>query len=298
VSTRIDRRTAFAALAAAGLLWGFSVPLTKLGLAWLGGGWLAVIRFALSAPLLALAARSALRAAASPAVAAAGAGGYGLVIVLQNVGIERTSVSHAALIVGAVPALVALIAAGLGRGVAGSRAWIGFGLALGGVGLVAGGGGGGAASLGGDLLVLASAAVSAGFMVAQPALLAGRDAVAVTAVQMAAGALAALPFAVVLDGVPVAPASAGPVVAVLALVVAGTLVPFSLFAIGQARVEAEVAGAFVNLEPLVGAVVGAAAFHDPFGLGPQLGAAAIVAGIALSTRPGRARARRPLPCPA
>ena len=46
----------------------------------------------------------------------AGAVGYGVVIVLQNAGIERTSVSHAALIVGAVPALVALIAVATGRG--------------------------------------------------------------------------------------------------------------------------------------------------------------------------------------
>jgi O-acetylserine/cysteine efflux transporter len=300
VSSRIDRRTAFAALAAAGVLWGFSVPLTKLGLGWLGGGWLAVIRFALSAPLLALAARRGLRAATTAPVIASGAAGYGLVIVLQNVGIERTSVSHAALIVGAVPALVALIAAATGRGASGPQAWAGFGLALAGVGLVAGSGGGGGATAAGDALVLAAAALSAAFMVAQPALLAGRDAVAVTAVQMTAGAVASTPFAVALDGAPAAPASAGTVLAVLGLVVAGTLVPFSLFAIGQARVEAEVAGAFVNLEPLVGAVVGAAVFHDPFGSGPQLGAAAIVAGIALSTRPRPRRRRppsgRPVPC--
>ena len=42
---------------------------------------------------------------------AAGAVGYGAVIVLQNAGIERTSVTHASLIVGAVPVLVAVIAA-------------------------------------------------------------------------------------------------------------------------------------------------------------------------------------------
>jgi drug/metabolite transporter (DMT)-like permease len=271
----------------------------KLGLEWLPGGWLAVLRFALAAPLLALAARRGLRAATTPAILAAGGGGYGLVIVLQNLGIERTSVSHAALIVGAVPALVALIAAALGRGAAGRQAWLGFGLALAGVVLVAGSGGGGGAGASGDALVLGSVALSAAFMVAQPALLAGRDAVAVTAVQMAAGATASAPFALALDGLPTAPAATGTVLAVLGLVVAGTLVPFSLFAIGQARVEAEVAGAFVNLEPLVGAVVGAAAFHDPFGAGPQLGAAAIVAGIALSTRPRPRRrppAARPVAC--
>ena len=104
------------ALVAAGLLWGLTVPLSKLALEWLEGGWLTVARFALAAPLLAFVARRHLRAALTPRIVFAGAVGYGLVIVLQNAGIERTSVSHASLIVGAVPALVALAAAVSGRG--------------------------------------------------------------------------------------------------------------------------------------------------------------------------------------
>ena len=281
-----NRRTAFVALTAAGLLWGFSVPLSKLALDWLGPGWLTVARFAVAAPLLALAGRRGLRAALTWPVAAGGAGGYGAVIVLQNAGIARTSVSHAALIVGAVPVLVALIAVGLGRGSANRTAWLGFGLALAGVGLVAGAGGGDAA-LAGDALVLASVTGAAAFMVAQPALLAGRDPVAVTAVQLAAGGALALPLAVALEGAPAAPAGAAGVAAALALAVAGTAAPFALFAFGQARVAPELAGAFVNLEPLVGAAAGALAFHDPFGPAQLAGAAAVVAGIALSAAGAR-----------
>ena len=109
-------RNAYLALTAAGLLWGLTVPLSKAVLGWLDGGWLTVARFALAAPLLALIGRRHLRAAFAPRVLFSGAVGYGLVIVLQNAGIERTSVSHAALIVGAVPALVALVSALSGRG--------------------------------------------------------------------------------------------------------------------------------------------------------------------------------------
>ena len=58
-------------------------------------------------------------------------------ILLQNVGIERTSVTHAAVILGAVPVLVALTAAALGRAATGPRAWLGFAAALGGIALVA-----------------------------------------------------------------------------------------------------------------------------------------------------------------
>jgi O-acetylserine/cysteine efflux transporter len=279
-----DRRAAILALAAAGTLWGLTVPLSKLGLEWLGAGWLAVARFAVAAPLLALIARRHLRAALAPPVVAAGAAGYGLVIVLQNAGIERTSVSHAALIVGAVPVLVAAIAAVLGRGSGGRLAWAGSLVALAGVGLVAGGGGAGT-SLGGDLLVLLSVTGSAAFIVAQPGLLAGRDPAAVTAVQLGAGGLAALPLAILLEGAPPAPASAAPVAVVLALALTGTLLAFWLFAWAQARVHAELAGAFVNLEPLVGALTGAVAFHDVVGPAQLLGGVAILAGIGLGALP-------------
>ena len=286
-----DRRTAIPALAAAGVLWGLTVPLSKLGLEWLGAGWLAFARFAIAAPLLAFVARRHLRAALTPRIAAAGAIGYGLVILLQNAGIERTSVSHAALIVGAVPVLVALIAAGLGRGRSSAATWAGALVALAGVGLVAGGGGAGT-SLAGDLLVLASVTGSAAFIVIQPGLLAGRDPAAVTAVQLGAGALASLPVALAVEGAPFAPAAAGAVVAVLGLAVAGTLLAFWLFAWAQARVPAELAGAFVNLEPLVGALTGVVAFHDAFGPVQALGGLAILGGIALGALP---RPRRTAP---
>src|SRR6201989_2790207 len=106
--SKLNRHSALFALVAAGLLWGLTVPLSKLVLEWLDGGWLTVVRFALAAPLLAFAARRGLRAAFTPAILVAGAAGYGIVIVLQNAGIAHTSVSHAALIVGAGPGLVCL----------------------------------------------------------------------------------------------------------------------------------------------------------------------------------------------
>jgi O-acetylserine/cysteine efflux transporter len=281
VHMKRQNRTALLALAAAGALWGLTVPLSKLSLEWLGPAWLTVARFAVAAPLLALAGRQGLRAALTPRVAAAGAVGFGAVILLQNVGIERTSVSHAALVVGVVPVLVALMAAGRGDGVSRPLTWAGYGLALAGLALVAGAGGAGASAFG-DLLVLASVTLSAGFIVVQPGLLAGRDPAAVTAVQFAAGALVATPVAVVAEGVPAAPAQPAAALAVAALALAGTLLPFWLFAFGQARVPAALAGAFLNLEPVVGAAAGWLAFGEVAAFGQLAGAAAVLAGIALS----------------
>jgi O-acetylserine/cysteine efflux transporter len=291
-----QNRAAILALAAAGMLWGLSVPLSKLSLVWLAPGWLTATRFAAAAPLLALVGRRGLRGALTPRVAVSGAIGFGAVIMLQNAGIEHTSVSHAAVLVGAVPLLVALIAAGLGQ--AGTRAvtWAGYGLALAGIGLVAGHAGSSATATG-DLLVLASATLSAAFIAVQPRLLAGRDAMAVTAVQFAAGALVAVPIAALTEGAPHAPAHAGQVLAVAALAVAGTLLPFPLFAFGQARVPAALAGAFVNLEPVVGVAVGWLAFGDTAAVAQLVGAVGVLVGIVLSTISPGDRAARPEPDP-
>jgi O-acetylserine/cysteine efflux transporter len=227
---------------------------------------------------------SRVRGAWSPAVLAWGAVGYGGSILVQNAGITRTSVSHAALLVGATPVLVAGVAAVQHRRAAPPVAWTGFGVSFAGVALVAAGGGAGA-TITGDALVLASLAFSAAFTVAQARLLRGRDPVAVTAVQFVGAALMALPVAAVAEGPPVAPAGMGTVAATAGLTLLGTLAASTLFAYGQARVSAEVAGAFVNLEPLVGAAAGALVFGDPFGLALAAGAAAILAGIALSSLP-------------
>src|SRR3954454_13056186 len=281
-----DRRTALVALTAAGVIWGLTVPLSKLALGWLDATWLTAARFAVAAPVLALIGRHGLRAAATPRIAAWGAAGFGGVVLLQNLGIERTSVSHAALIVGAVPALVALTAVAGGRATSGPLAWSGFAVALGGVALVAGAGG--HASLTGDALVLASAAIAALYIVAQADLLPGRDPVAVTAVQMAAAAGFALPAALLGGHLPAAPPDPHAVIAAALLATAGSLLPFTLYAYGQTRVSAEVAGAFVNLEPLVGAAMGALAFQDPFGPSQLAGAAAILGGILLSAVSTRA----------
>src|SRR5689334_23491000 len=283
----INRRHAVAALAAAGLLWGTTVPLSKVALAWLSPGWLTVGRFGLAAAVLLAVAgrRGGLQRAFTPAVLVAGALGYGGSVMVQNAGIVRTSVTHAALLIGAVPVLVAAIAAVWYRTVAPPVAWFGFVVSLGGVGLVTVGGGGGGATLAGDGLVLVSLLLSATVTVAQGRLLTGRDPVAVTAVQFLGATLGALPVAVLTEGGPGGPAGMGPVLAVAALALGGTLAPFTLFAFGQSRVSAEVAGAFLNLEPLVGAIAGAVAFGDKAGLVQVAGGLAILAGIGLSSLP-------------
>jgi O-acetylserine/cysteine efflux transporter len=125
--------------------------------------------------------------------------------------------------------------------------------------------------------------------VAQGRLLEGQDPAAVTAVQFLGAVLVALPAAACTEGLPPAPHASGAgmlaIAAVVGLTVIGTVVPFTLFAYGQRQVTTEVAGAFLNLEPLVGAVVGVLAFGDPAGPRLLIGGAAILGGILLSSVP-------------
>jgi len=210
-----NRRHAVAALIAAGLLWGTTVPLSKLALQWLAPGWLTAVRFGLAAAVLLPVARRraggvwgerlpartrrGLGRIVRPKLALLGSGavGYGGSVIVQNAGIARTSVTHAALLIGAVPVLVAIIAAAWHRSVARPLAWLGFAVSLGGIGLVTAGSAGGGASVRGDGLVLVSLVLSAAFTVAQGRLLPGRDPVAVTAVQFLGAALGALAFTLV-----------------------------------------------------------------------------------------------------
>ena len=288
---------AVAALAAAGVAWGTSVPLSKEALTWLPPAWLVVVRFAVAAAvLLAVVDRAALRAALRWEVLAWGAAGLGGSVLVQNTGIGETSVTHASLLIGAGPVLIAVIAAAWHRDVARPVAWLGFTMSLAGVAAVASGHGGGATGAG-DALVLTSVLVAATMTVAQARLFEGRDPVAVTAVQFLGAALATLPVAVATTGTPPAApaggAGAAAFFAVAGLAAVGTLAPFTLFAYGQHKVSTEVAGAFLNLEPLVGALVGVAAFSDPAGPRLVVGGLAILSGIAMSSFPAlRGRPRR------
>jgi len=277
-----NRRLVIPALVGAGVLWGTTVPLSKVALGWLPPAWLAFARFALAAVVLLVAHRSRLRAAFSPAIVITGAVGYGGSVLLQNLGIERTSVTHAALLIGATPVLIAIAAAALRHSVARPLAWTGFTLSLAGVGFIAGGQGSGS-SLAGDGLVLAAQLCSAGFTVSQTKILRGRDPIAVSGIQLLSAAVVVLPIALITEHHAAGTGSSAALLAVIGLVVAGTVLPTSLFAFGQSRVSADVAGAFLNLEPLVGAVMGMALFAEPAGAVQLAGGAAITVGIGLSS---------------
>jgi O-acetylserine/cysteine efflux transporter len=276
------RNQALMALATAGLLWGTSVPLSKTALTGFGPAWLTVLRFAVAGLIVLAVLRPRLRSV-RPALVIWGAFGYGACIAVQNIGLTRTSVTHAALLVGAVPVLVAVLAVIFDRARVRAVAWTGFGLSLAGIAVVAGSGGGDA-SLTGDALVLLSVLIGSGFTIVQARLLPGQDVIAVSAAQFLASAALIAPVAVLTEGIP-SPAdwSTSSLLTAAALATIGTVLPYTLFALGQTGVAPQIAGAFLNLETLVAALLGVTLFGEAMGIWQAVGAVVLLAGIYLST---------------
>jgi drug/metabolite transporter (DMT)-like permease len=273
-----ERPRALIALGLAGGTWGLTLPLMALALRGVSPAWLVTLRFGSAALLLCpLAGRENVRRALRPHILAWGAFGYGAVVLLQSEAIERTSVSHAAVLGGLVPAVAVLIAATRSRRLPSTAVTVGLAGAIVGVALVAGGGG--HAGFGGDGLVLIASLCSGAYIAAQPRLLAGRSPIAVTGVQMGAASLFSLPFALLGGSTPDPHGQA--LLALVALVIVGSLLPFTLYAWSQTRVPHEVASAFLNLEALVGGLIGIVAFHDPLGGTQALGIALLAGGIVL-----------------
>src|SRR5258706_14791480 len=92
----LNCRRSVAALTAAGILWGTTVPLSKVALGWLPPGWLTFARFGVAAVILLAVSRSGIRAAFRPAVLVSGAVGYGGAVRLPKPGIHPTSGRHPA----------------------------------------------------------------------------------------------------------------------------------------------------------------------------------------------------------
>ena len=284
---RTDRRNVLLALVASGLLWGTTVPLTKVALAGWGPAWLTVARFGLAAlPLLWLGRRHAARRPVDVD------GAVGRVRLRRGDGpAERRHRAHQRQPRGAGDRHDA----GPG-GAARPSAWAGPGSAR----------CPGPASRS-PWPASASSARTAAARPAWPATLwssrrccwppaswspSRRCWPAATRSPSPASSWPRPPWApsrsaFLLDGVPAALPSPISTAAMIGLAIGGTLVPFTLFAWAQARISPEIAGAFLNLEPLVGVVLGVAGLPRPARPGP--------AGRSRS-HPGRHRPERHEPC--
>ena len=127
------------------IMWGLSIPITKLGLETIPPITLTAVRFLVAVPLLMILAAGRLRVPwkAVPSIIALGVMGITLGNVAQSFGVQGTSASAGTIISATIPIFIVIFAAfRLKQPVAGQQ-WIGLLAAFGGIALVAVGSGSG-----------------------------------------------------------------------------------------------------------------------------------------------------------
>ena len=279
------------------LIWGLSIPLTKVGLATIPPLTLTALRFLVAVPLLLLLSAGRLRVPwrAVPSIVALGVMGITLGNVAQSFGVQGTSASAGTIISATIPIFIVIFAAvRLAQPVAG-RQWIGLLAAFGGIALVTVGSGSGGddpsrTTLAGVAWTLVSAVAIAFYYIWSAELTARYGTLRVAAWNALAGLVAILPLAgweLAHTPVQVTLQAAWVVVYLGVMVtVAGLLLWLYLLRMVPARVAASVQ----YLQPVFGIVAAAALFGDP--LGPLFagGVVLILGGLALA-----AADRRPAP---
>lgn len=256
------RTAAFAMLILAGLCWSLGFPLGKLTLREMTPAHMVLWRFvvAAAAALPFAVGSSAARALfRSPAVLVAGVL-YGVAFLVQFEGLARVSVTLAALLVGAMPALIAVSARLLGEATS-RTTWAGVAAATVGAALIAGDPGD-AGSIAGVLLSLASLLLFLGWFYALKAAPAAPQALAMPAVTVVVAAATVVPLALLLHGLPPVAMSGAAWIGIAGQGLLATALATAAWQYGSSRVGSASAGVFINIEPLMGAILGVAFFGD------------------------------------
>jgi len=281
------KRIAILALVMAGVFWGMGFPLGKLILTETDAAHMVLLRFAVAAvAALPFALRSAETRALfrSPAVLGAGAL-YGVAFLVQFEALEHISVTLAALLVGAMPALIALAARFMGEHV-GRASMLGVAAATAGAALIAGKPGSGGTALGIALSIAALFIFLAWLLVLRRAP-PSPSRMAIPAITVIVAAFTVLPIALVMHGPPKLDLSAPVWAAIVGQGVLATLLATAAWQFGASHLGSASAGVFINIEPLMGATIGVALFGDRLTPAIAVGGLLIVVGsfvVALGER--------------
>ena len=282
-----DAPRAFAALALAGTIWGASFVVGKLALVELSVPHLMLYRFVFASlgflPLL-LHARPGLKRSDWRIVAIAAVIGVPVQFLMQFGGLARTTASHAALMIGTAPVLVAIAAFIFLRERLRPLAWIALVASTIGVALIVMQTGDTSATFEskptviGDMLVLASMFAAVVWILVSKQLMAHHSPIAVSGVITITGTVALAAWVIPHDGMPPTHLANSTWLAIGALGLIATTLSTVLWNWGLAHTDAGKAGAFINLEPVVGAALGVWLLHETLGSNAILGGALIVGG--------------------
>jgi drug/metabolite transporter (DMT)-like permease len=294
-NSRSHAALGYAACALAGGLWGTGFFFGKIAMREMSSAHMVLYRFLFAClgltPIL-LRGRPGLDARGWRILLTAALLGVPVQFLLQFAGLARTTVSHASLMVGTLPVVLAVGASIFAHEHLDRVGWTALAASSTGAALIAFGhspasGHGDAPSLVGDLLVVISLMISLAWILMNQRLLRDHSPLIVTAYGLMTGTVMLAVWVFAVDGPPPIHIS---VQAWLALAASGLLCTASttlLWNWGLTRVPASRAGVFLNLEPMIGSLLGVSVLGEQLGPAAWLGGAMILgAAITLTSRAG------------
>jgi drug/metabolite transporter (DMT)-like permease len=226
--------------------------------------------------------------------------GVPLQFLIQFSGLARTTVSHASLMVGTMPVILAVGATLFAHERMDRTGWSALALSTAGAALIAAGArhaaGARGPSLGGDLLVVLSLAIALTWVLLNKHLMERNSAIAVSAWGTAAGTAMLAVLVPLVYGMP--PVHRVSLRAWIALAASGALCTAAttlLWNWGLTQVPASQAGVLLNMEPLIGSTLGVFVLGETLGASAWAGGGMILAAALVITTRSRTRVREQLP---
>jgi drug/metabolite transporter (DMT)-like permease len=302
-----NRTLGFASCALASSLWGCGFFFGKIALAEMGVGAMVLYRFLFATlaflPLL-LTHKPGLSRREWGTLLLCAFLGVPLQFLIQFTGLSLTTVSHASLMVGTMPVLLAAAATLFAHERMDATGWFALVVSTTGAALIALGArhathatsGPAGPTLAGDLLVVLSLVIALGWVLLNQRLVQRHSAIVVSAYGITAGTLILCVCVPLMYGLP--PLHHISLKAWLALAASGffcTAATTLLWNWGMTQVPASQAGVLLNMEPLIGSVLGVFLLGETLGPSARLGGGLILAAALIITTRSRTRIREQLP---
>jgi drug/metabolite transporter (DMT)-like permease len=272
-------RASTAALAISSVIWGSSFLFGKLALQELTVSQLVLLRFAFGSlalfPIVVIK-KAWMNWRDLPRFLLTGFLAVPATFLLQFHGLALTTVARASLIIGAIPPLLAVGGAVFLGERPGPRGWLVVATSMAGILVITGAPSAGGSWLG-DGLVFLSTLVSVVWVMMNKRLSEKYSALVATTYMLLFGTLTLAPISLLWDGLPRLNLPATIWLSVLILGLLCTALAFVLWNWGLERVPASRAGVFLNLEPVVGVLLGVTVMGESLDARVVLGGLVILA---------------------
>jgi drug/metabolite transporter (DMT)-like permease len=286
----------FAAMLLLALMWGLSIPITKLGLGSVPPMTLTALRFMVAVPLMMFLARRELRVPATAVLPIIGLGVMGITLgnIAQSFGVQGTSASVATILSATIPLFIVILAAIRFKQAVTPLQWFGLLAAFVGIALVAIGSGPGVddmsrTTISGVVLILISALGIAIYYIWSAELTQKYGLMPVAAWNMLVGLMTVLPLA----GWEMSGQSFNIKTELLAVIiylgVVVTVIGLILWLYLLKTIPARIAASVQYLQPVFGISASSFLFGDKLGLLFATGVALVLAGLGLAASGKRAR---------